>query len=99
MVRSGDQGVNFVERGLCVTSSLILLTFHENLFVSIVARLPPTSFLLSFIHNMVETKERQQRDKTYNNIYHLHVGLIIKQTLKIKHTENETKYSPYRMLR
>jgi len=52
-------GVSFIERGLRVMSSPILLSFHENSFVSIVGCLPHTSFLLSFIHNMVETKERQ----------------------------------------
>ena len=72
-------GVSFVERGLCVMSTLFLLSFRENSFVLIVGCLPHTSFLLSFIDNMVETKERQQRDKIYNNNYlnHLHAGLII----------------------
>jgi len=47
-------------------------------FVSIVRFLPHTGFLLSFIHNMVETKERQNKDKTYNNHFiHPHIVLII----------------------
>jgi len=67
-------GVNFVERGLRVMSFPILLTFHENSFILIVGCLPHTSFLLSFVHNMVEIKERQN---IYNNNNHLHTWLII----------------------
>jgi len=52
-------GVSFIERGLRVVSSPVLLSFCKNSFVSIVRCLPHTGFLLSFIHNMVETKERQ----------------------------------------
>jgi len=58
-------GFSFVEHGLQVMSFPILLSFRENSFVLIVGCLPHTSFMLSFIHNMVGTKERQQRDKTY----------------------------------